>query len=259
MDLVSIITPTFNCAKFIGQTIESVQNQTYQNWEMLIVDDCSTDNTRDIVAKYNEKDSRIKYHCLNKNSGAAVTRNTALAMAQGRWIAFLDSDDLWAPDKLELQVRFMEENKFHFTYTMYEEINEAGDRLGHILSGPNNISRIGMLSYCWPGCLTVMYDASEIGLIQIPSIPKNNDYAMWLLISKKYNCKLLPHVLASYRKRGGSISNANYTALIKWHYKLFRIVENRNAFVSGILTLNNLFWGFYKKLVFVNKQQHIKN
>lgn len=250
-DLVSIITPTYNCARFIAETIESVQNQTYLNWEMLIIDDCSSDNTKEIVEQYASKDDRVKYYCLDANSGAAIARNTAIKMAKGRWIAFLDSDDLWKPEKLDYQLRFMKENNIHFSYTQYEEIAETGQSLKHIISGPANISRLGMLSYCWPGCLTVMYDANKIGLIQIPSIKKNNDYAMWLLISRKANCKLLPRVLASYRKRIGSISNANYMALIKWHYKLFIDIENTNKLVAALLTVNNLFWGVYKKLNFV--------
>ena len=109
-DLVSIITPTYNCGRFIAETIESVQAQTYTNWEMIIIDDCSTDHTDEIVAMYSERDSRIKYHCLKRNSGAAIARNTALRMAVGRWIAFLDSDDLWHPEKLERQVKFMIDN-----------------------------------------------------------------------------------------------------------------------------------------------------
>ena len=112
--LVSIITPTYNCAKFIEETIRSVQAQTYLNWEMIISDDCSTDNTREIIAPYLESDSRIKYICNDKNSGAAITRNNALRQAKGRWIAFLDSDDLWLPEKLEKQIAFMETNGYAF-------------------------------------------------------------------------------------------------------------------------------------------------
>ena len=232
--LVSIITPTYNCGPFIAETVGCVRSQTYPNWEMLIIDDCSTDNTKEIVARFN--DPRIKYYCLPVNSGAAVARNTALKMAQGRWIAFLDSDDLWKPDKLEKQIRFMTDNNIHFSYTQYEEMDEAGQSLGRIVSGPEKISKAGMFSYCWPGCLTVMYDNDTVGLIQIPPIKKNNDYALWLKAIRKANCHLLPENLAKYRKRTGSIS---------------REVESSNAFTASILTINNLFWGIVKKMVFV--------
>lgn len=250
-DLVSIITPTYNCSRFIAETIECVRNQTYRNWEMLIVDDCSTDNTREIVSHYCLKDNRIQYHCLDAHSGAAVARNTALKMAQGRWVAFLDSDDLWMSTKLEEQIEFMETNNFIYTYTNYEEIAADGSKLGKMITGPRKISRLGMIAYCWPGCLTVMYDARQVGLIQIPPIQKNNDYAMWLRVIKKANCMLYPKLLASYRKRTQSISNAKYHALIKWHYKLFADVERKNKFTAALLTMHNLFWAIYKKLRYV--------
>lgn len=247
-DLVSIITPTYNCGRFIAETINSVLAQTYNNWEMLIVDDCSSDNTKEIVEQF--KDSRIKYFCLEHNSGAAVARNTALRMAKGRWIAFLDSDDLWLPEKLERQIKFMEDNNYVFSYHKYEEIDETSMPLGKIISGPKHINNYGMIYYCWPGCLTVMYDAEKVGLIQIENIKKNNDYAMWLKVSKKATCHLLPLVLAHYRKRAGSISNSNYKTLIKWHYRLFKNAESCTSAKAAILTLNNLFWGVLKKVFY---------
>lgn len=246
--LVSIITPTWNCGRFIGETIDSVLAQSYPKWEMLIVDDCSTDNTREVVEKYN--DPRIKYHCLDKNSGAAVARNTALSMARGRWVAFLDSDDLWDVNKLAHQLEYMYDKGIKFSYHAYSEVDEEGKRFGKIVKGPNKVSRLGMLGYCWPGCLTVMYDREFVGNIQIPDIKKNNDYAMWLMVSKKCSCYFLNEELANYRKRTGSISNHGYLSLVKWHYRLFRVVEKSNPIMSAIYTLNNLFWGVYKKLAY---------
>lgn len=248
--LVSIVTPTYNCGKFISETIKSVQSQTYKNWEMIIVDDCSTDDTEKIVSEFVKNDERIKYYCLKENSGAAVARNTALRLATGRWIAFLDSDDLWLGEKLEKQIAFMANNNYQFSYTAYREIDEMGQDLNKIIWGPRKITRFGMISYCWPGCLTVMYDAEKVGLIQIPNIKKNNDYAMWLKICTQANCYLLNEKLACYRKRSGSISNHSYTSLIKWHYRLFREVELSNPVLASIQTLNNIFWGLYKKFVF---------
>ena len=165
--LVSIITPSWNCGKFVEETIQSVLAQTYANWELLFQDDCSTDNTKEIVLAYAEKDKRIKYACNAQNSGAAITRNNALKRAKGKWIAFLDSDDLWLPNKLEEQLQFMVDNNYAFSYTNYSEINEQSHELGKIITGPKHITKSGMYAYCWPGCLTVMYNQEIVGNIQI--------------------------------------------------------------------------------------------
>ena len=183
-DLVSIIMPSYNTERFIGETVKSVLAQSYTDWELIIVDDCSTDHTDDVIQEF-LSDDRIHYIKNEVNSGAAVSRNRALKAARGRWIAFLDSDDLWLPDKLERQVRFMEENGYRFSYTNYSEIDEMSRPNGKRVTGPKKITKAGMYRYCWPGCLTVMYDAEEIGLIQIADIKKNNDYAMWLKVSQK--------------------------------------------------------------------------
>ena len=224
-DLVSIIMPSYNTGRFIKETIESVLAQSYPAWELIIVDDCSTDNTDDVVNQY-LADERIRYIKNDTNSGAAVSRNRALREAKGTWIAFLDSDDLWEPEKLQKQISFMRDNGYHFSYTNYIEIDEESKANGKSVTGPKRITKHGMYNYCWMGCLTVMYDADAVGLIQIADIKKNNDYAMWLKVCKKANCYLLDETLARYRKRSGSISNHGYLKLIKWHYKLYR-----NSFV----------------------------
>lgn len=249
-ELVSIIMPSYNTARFIKETVDSVLAQSYTNWELIIVDDCSTDNTDDVVAQFSG-DSRIKYIKNNKNSGAAESRNRALREAKGKWIAFLDSDDLWAPDKLEKQIAFMKDNGYHFSYTAYTEIDENSEPNGKTVTGPKRITKSGMYNYCWMGCLTVMYDAEAAGLIQIESIRKNNDYAMWLKVCKKADCYLLDETLAKYRKRSGSISNHGYTKLIKWHYRLYRIAEHKNPVSSAVLTVRNLFFGTLKKIMYV--------
>jgi len=249
-DLVSIITPSYNTANFIGKTIESVLEQTYQNWEMIIVDDCSQDNTDEVVQQY-LVDERIRYIKNEVNSGAALSRNRALKEARGRWIAFLDSDDLWSPNKLEKQVAFMAKNGYHFSYTNYEEIDSDGQPTGVNVTGPKSISKTGMFNYCWPGCLTVMYDADYIGLVQIKDIKKNNDYAMWLKISQKAECWLLDETLAKYRKRMGSISRHSIRTMIGWHYKLYHESEKMNSVMSLFNTSRNLVFGFYKKKRYV--------
>lgn len=253
-ELVSIIMPSYNTGKFIQETINSVINQTYSNWELIIVDDCSTDNTDEIVKNIN--DSRIIYLKNEKNSGAAVSRNKALREAKGRWIAFLDSDDLWVPQKLEKQIKFMKENNYYFSYTNYIEIDENSNPNGRKVTGPKKITKTGMFNYCWPGCLTVMYDANKIGLIQIEDIKKNNDYAMWLKVCKKADCYLISEDLAMYRKRNGSISNHSYTALIKWHYILYRKAEHQNFICSLFNTCRNMVFGVYKKKRYVSKRKY---
>lgn len=251
-DLVSIIMPSYNTARFIEETIDSVIAQTYTNWELIIVDDCSTDNTDDVVSKYLE-DSRIRYIKNESNSGAAVSRNRALREAKGKWIAFLDSDDIWEAEKLEKQIAFMEKNNCHFSYTNYIEMDESSVPNGRSVTGPKKITKRGMYNYCWMGCLTVMYDAEVVGLIQIADIKKNNDYAMWLKVCQKADCYLLNETLARYRKRSGSISSHGYMKLIKWHYKLFREAENKNPIFSLFFTAKNLFWGLVKKIKYVKR------
>ncbi len=249
-ELVSIIMPSYNTGQYISKSIQSVLNQTYTDWELIIVDDYSTDDTDKIVSEY-LKDDRIFYIKNDTNSGAAVSRNRALREARGKWIAFLDSDDLWEQDKLEKQIAFMENNDYHFSYTNYIEIDEESVPNRKSVTGPKRITKHGMYNYCWMGCLTVMYDAEVVGLIQVADIKKNNDYAMWLKVCKKANCYLLDENLAKYRKRSGSISNHGYVKLIKWHYRLYREAENKNTISSLVLTIRNLFFGVIKKIKYV--------
>ncbi len=253
-ELVSIIMPSYNTGKYISTTIESVMQQTYSHWELIIVDDCSIDNTDEVVKKYLEKDTRIYYLKNETNSGAAVSRNRALREAKGKWIAFLDSDDLWMPEKLEKQIKFMENNNYHFSYTNYSEIDPEGNRNGVTVTGPKRITKTGMFNYCWPGCLTVMYDRGVVGLIQIVDIKKNNDYAMWLKVCRKVECFLLDEELAHYRRgRAGSVSSHSVRTMISWHYKLFREAEGENAVMALFNTARNMLFGFYKKKKYVCK------
>lgn len=254
-ELVSIIMPSYNTGEFIENTIKSVIDQSYTNWELIIVDDCSSDDTDEIISKF-LNDTRIKYLKNETNLGAALSRNKALREAKGKWIAFLDSDDLWTTEKLMLQIDFMRTNNYYFSYTNYVEINEDGKSNGKIVTGPRKITKTGMFSYCWPGCLTVMYDRDYVGLIQIADIKKNNDYAMWLKACKKADCYLLNESLAQYRKgRKGSISTHGIKTMIKWHYKLFHFSENQNVFIALINTCRNMFFGFYKKIFYVKYKQ----
>ena len=251
-ELVSIIMPSYNTGNYIVDSIQSVINQTYSNWELIIVDDCSTDNTEEIVFSF--KDNRIRFYKNEENRGAAFSRNKALMLTKGKWIAFLDSDDLWAPEKLEKQISFMVKGNYSFSYTAYEEIDEKSQLIGVQIFGPSLITKKRMFRYCWPGCLTVMYDKEMIGSIQIFDIAKNNDYAIWLKICKKTNCFFLNEVLAQYRRgRKGSVSSHSFIKMIKWHYSLFRLAEQENVFLSVWHTYWNLFWGVWKKIKYVKR------
>lgn len=258
---VSVIVPNYNCEKFIGETISSVIAQTYSDWELLIVDDCSTDNSAEIIKEYCDRDDRIKLFVNETNSGAAASRNYAMREATGRWIAFLDSDDLWLPDKLEKQLSFMADNDYHFSYTAYEHINEQSLPLNIVVSGPKKLTKRKMFRYCYPGCLTVIYDSSDIGVIQIPDAIGNgeNDYAIWLKVVKSFPCYYLNEILSQYRVRDNSLSHkSKKTRLMKNHYKLFRVSEKRTPLGAWFCLMRNLWYGFWKKVKYVNKLKIMK-
>ena len=244
-DLVSVIMPSYNTADYIADSIRSVQAQTYTNWELLIVDDCSTDDSDTVIAPF-LKDERIRYLKNEVNSGAAVSRNRALREATGRWIAFLDSDDLWHPEKLVRQIAFMEENGYAFSCTDYRTcLNGVWEPW--IWTGPAVVDRRRLYDYCFFSTITVMYDREKIGLVQVTPIRKNNDYAMWLQIIEKSPCYRLHECLSYYIRHEGSVSSGSKLRLIKWHYRLWRTVMKKSAASASVLTLRNLFWGVWKK------------
>lgn len=241
--LVSVITPTYNCAKFIAETIESVQAQTYDNWEMIIVDDCSTDDTKAVVSAYIDKDSRIRYYCLEENSGAAVARTKAMELAQGEYMAFCDSDDLWFPEKLERQLAFMQETGHAFTCTAYEQIDEQGKRLERIIKTITKTDYNRLLLDCPVGNSTVMYNVAAMGKFQVPDIRKRNDDALWLQMLKKEKYIWgVPDVLMRYRIRSNSISS-NKLKVIKYHWILYRQIEHLSVFRSAF---HICWWCFLK-------------
>ncbi len=243
--LVSIIMPSWNTERFIAESIQSVIDQTYKKWELLIVDDCSTDNTDEIVASF--QDDRIRYFKNEKNSGAALTRNRAMREAQGEWIAFLDSDDLWAPKKLERQLKFMKKNNLVFSYHDYVKIDENSNPLNIYVSGPRVVTKHKMYNYGYPGCLTFIYSAKAMGLIQIKDIKKNNDYAILLKLCKRANCVLLKENLAQYRIRKKSISHDKLSKKLKSHYDLFHFCDEKPAPVAFWYACWNMYYGILKK------------
>lgn len=252
-DKVSVIMPLCNAAAYVGESIRSVMNQTHSDWELIIVDDCSTDSSVEIVKEYMASDKRIILLQNQKNSGAAISRNYALANATGKWIAFLDSDDLWDEGKLEKQICFMKENNHKFSYTNYREIDENGVALGHIWTGPKKVSSSTLKLFNYMGCLTVMYDREYVGQIQIADLKKRNDYAMWVKVSKKCPAYLLNETLATYRVRSsGSVMDRKKSPLsrMKYNFYLWHIGEGKNVLVSYWLTGVNLVFGTLKKIVY---------
>ena len=247
-NLVSIIMPSWNTGEFITESIQSVLNQTYTNWELIIIDDCSSDDTDQIVESIN--DERIKYLKNEKNCGAALTRNRGLREARGEWIAFLDSDDLWMPEKLEHQIDFMKKNGYSLSFTEYEKIDEDSKPLNIYVSGPKKVNKNKMYNYDYIGQLTMMYSAKEFGLIQIKDIRKNNDYAIRLQLYKKpETCAyLLEENLAKYRVRKVSISHDKFKKKFKSHYDLFHLCDEKPAIVSMWYTCWNMFYGIIKKV-----------
>lgn len=249
-ELVSIVMPSYNTANYISDSIRSIQAQTYKNWELIIVDDCSTDNSMDVIRSFNEPRIRILQN--ERNSGTAISRNYALRLAKGKWIAFLDSDDIWASEKLEKQIHYMKKNNYAFTFTDYR-ICLNGTWLPYINTGPNVVTKRKMYDYCYFSTITVIYEREKIGLIQTANLRKNNDYAMWLQAIEKSNAYRLPECLSYYIKHDGSVSSGRKAKLIKWHYKLFREGLGKNPFISCILTANNLVHGVWKKMFYKEK------
>ncbi len=251
--------PTYNCEKFIEQSIKTVLNQTLTDWELQIVDDCSTDHTYEVVKPYVEKYSQIHYICLSQNSGPAVARTEAIKRAKGKYIAFLDSDDLWKPDKLERQVQFMEKTGTLFTCTAYAQMDEQGDLFDTVCLPPLKTDYRKMLRLSNPiGNLTVMYNQEVLGKYEVPCIQKRNDFALWLRILKNVPyCVGMQDVLAVYRVRKNSVSS-NKLKQAKYHWQLYYDIE-KLGFLHSLYAMFCWIWvkgtGFGLKRTKLNKLQ----
>jgi teichuronic acid biosynthesis glycosyltransferase TuaG len=244
-DLVSIITPTYNSEKFIAETIESVIKQSYTNWEMLITDDCSNDNTIDIVKFYQSKDSRIKIFQLKNNSGAAIARNNSINNSKGRYVAFLDSDDIWLENKLTFQIEFMVKGCYALTYTSYEKFKDNGVFISNIIS-KNKLSYNESLKNNYIGCLTAIYDKNILGKILMPNIRRRQDYALWLKILKQIDYAYgLDIILSKYRVLETSLSKG-FTANLKHTFYLYRNVENFSFLKACFVTIRYLIFYLIK-------------
>jgi teichuronic acid biosynthesis glycosyltransferase TuaG len=245
-DLVSIITPAYNCEKFIVDTIESVIAQSYLNWEMIIINDKSSDNTKSIVEKYCSIDSRIKLINQEKNSGVAKARNVGIEAAEGRFIAFLDSDDCWKNDKLKKQLEFMKKNDYALTYTSYEYISEDGKKLNKIINIPSSQNYKQGLKNTIIGCLTVIVDREKVGDFEMPQLSHGEDHATWLKIMKSGHVAYgLNENLALYRVSKKSLTG-NKFKVVKLQWKNYRENEGLSSILSFYYFIAYLINAFKK-------------
>lgn len=244
--LVSIIMPSYNSNETISDSIESVIAQTYKNWELLITDDVSVDDTKDIIRCYCEKDKRIKLFELDTNSGAGASRNNSIGNSSGDYIAFLDSDDIWLPNKLMLQIEFMEKNNILLSYSAYQKFSALGD--GGIVMPPNSVSYSELLTGNVIGCLTAIYNAKVLGKRYMPLIRKRQDMGLWLSILKDVDKAIcIPNVLAKYRIDTGMTQNK--FNILKWQWAFYREVIGLSFIKSAKCFILYAFKGFIKSRI----------
>lgn len=239
--VVSVVMPSYNSERFVGQSIESIIAQSFRDWELIVVDDCSMDSTVEIVKGYCSRDSRISLIENRQNSGAAHSRNRAIAAARGRYIAFCDSDDMWHSEKLSHQVAFMQLFSPPLSYHNYEVIDSDGV-VQKVRKSPSLITYNSLLKRCEIGCLAAMYDTQITGKVYCPEIRKRQDWALWLSITREFGAaRGMDETLGSYRVGHGSISSSKLK-LIGANYRVFRRVEGFNIFFSTLLISRFLFY-----------------
>nr|WP_255209662.1 glycosyltransferase family 2 protein [Geobacillus kaustophilus] len=244
-ELVSIITPVYNAEDHIKTTVYSVINQTYKNWEMLLINDCSTDNSERIILDLVKKDQRLRYLKLEKNSGVAIARNKGIENAKGKYIAFLDADDVWLPNKLSTQIDFMKKYDVSFSFTSYELIDMYGKKLNKIINVPKEISYEELLKGNIIGCFTVIYDKDRIGTINMPSV-KHEDYVTWLSILKKgHRAYGINEILGYYRKTTTSLTRNKLKSAI-WTWNIYRKSEKLSLAKSTYYFANYIIKGIIK-------------
>lgn len=223
--LVSIITPVYNAEEFIAETIQSVINQSFSNWELMLIDDASQDQSSQTCQSFAEEDSRIRYHRLPDNQGAAVARNKGLELARGQYIAFIDSDDKWLPDKLEIQVSQMEAEDTAFTFTDFALVNESGEIIKEQTGVPSVMTYSDLLKNTTIACSTVVIDRGMIGDFRMPLVRKGQDTATWLMLMRERGIKAygIQQVLNHYRQVAGSISSDRIGALKRTWNTYYRL------------------------------------
>jgi len=245
-ELISIIMPTYNSEGYVLKTVQSVINQSYQNWELIITDDASTDNTVALLKNTFVREDRIKIYTNEINQGAAITRNNSIKKAQGRYIAFLDSDDFWFPKKLEIQLNFMKNNNCDLSYSSFIVVDEKGKQKGYV-EADKQVTYKSLLKQNTVGFSTMMYDTKKIGKVYMPLIRKRQDWALLLKIMKQENVMALgiKTPLTQYTLRKGSISS-NKIRIIKHTWLVFYKIENMSKIKSTYHFILFLYFYFLK-------------
>ena len=247
-DLISIITPCYNSSKFIDECVNSVLLQSYCNWELLLVDDCSNDNSKELLLNIEKKDERIKVTFLDNNIGAANARNVAIQKAKGKYIAFLDSDDSWDSMKLDKQISFMVQNDIAFSFTSYQSISENGLDIISVIEAPYKMTYNNYLKNTIIGCLTVIIDREKVGDFEMPSIRSSHDMALWLLIMKRgFVAYGFNENLANYRIVSSSNTSSKWDAA-KDVWRVYRNLEKLSFFYSIWCFLNYAFNAVIKRI-----------
>lgn len=242
---VSIISPVYNSEKFLVEMIESVIAQTYSDWELIFIDDCSTDGSVALIENHLKNEPRLRLIKLKQNIGAASARNLGIRSASGRFIAFLDSDDMWLPHKLERQITFMQKHNHPFSFTSYYRIDAEGNELIQV-GVPSKITYQDLLKTCYIGCLTVVYDTAFFGKREMPEIKIAHDYALWLQLIKEVKefCGL-SEPLAKYRVHSCSIS-AKKIEVAKYNWYIYRNLEKQSVVKSSYHFGHYAFKGFLR-------------
>lgn len=247
---ISIIMASFNTASFIRKSIDSVLDQTFKNWELLIIDDCSEDDSLEVIGEYLKK-KNINLYEQKKNKGPAICRNFGIEKANGRFIAFLDSDDYWEPEFLEKSISFMKKNNVSFTFSSYNRVNEQGKKIDSFIV-PNKINYEKLLKSCPILCSSVIFDTKDLGKQYMPLIKKRQDYGLFLLISKKINfLHGINRPMVNYRIRQNSVSRNKFKAA-SYQWKIYRDIEKFNILkslfffvhysINGILKYYKIFF-----------------
>jgi teichuronic acid biosynthesis glycosyltransferase TuaG len=243
---VSVITPVWNAAATLLETVASVRAQTRPDWELILVDDGSTDGSRALAESLAVADPRIRLLGWAGNRGAAAARNAGIRAARGRFIAFLDADDLWRPEKLARQIGLMEAEGHPFTFSAYARIDAAGRALG-VVTPPARVSYASALKGNPIGCLTAVYDARVLGRLEMPDLRRNQDYGLWLRILKRVEGRGLAEVLADYRVARGSLS-ANKLIAARATWRVYRELEGMPRLRAGWYFLNYAVKGLMRRV-----------
>ena len=266
-ELVSVIMLSHNKARFVEESVRSVMAQTYQNWELLFMDDSSEDDTIQLLMQLKDEDdlnrmtyggertSRIKVSQNVFEKGEMLSLKSALKDARGKWIAFLDAGDVWKPEKLERQIRFMEKHHHAFSYTEYGVIDLDSVSRGVVISGPKVIDEQLMLKCFWPEMLTVMYNREKIKRVKVPAYRESNFYALLMRLSEKAKCYLLEEDLASNRTKRGLFNGMPLKKKFAWRYETYRTVEDLGPLQSAVMTVENLWYTVVKRVRFVRRAQ----